>query len=153
LWLQHKLTELKIADEVILPRRMPDPYVAKETAWIPYVIDKVSRFSSIQFNSIQWPSLNESPRTPLTFRFDVATRQIGVDERTVVVGHSSGAVAAMRLLGGGIPANENGVKLLGVGANLNPPPFYIYLFVQHGSSIFVSVLHLFCFVLFFLLLH
>lgn len=48
--------------EVVL-RNMPDPYVARESVWIPFLKDVV-----------------------------------GVDEDTVVVGHSSGAVCAMRLL-------------------------------------------------------
>jgi predicted alpha/beta hydrolase family esterase len=47
----------------IVLRNMPDPYVAKESVWIPFLKDDVE-----------------------------------VGEDTVVVGHSSGAVCAMRLL-------------------------------------------------------
>jgi predicted alpha/beta hydrolase family esterase len=48
--------------EVVL-KDMPDPMGAKESIWIPFMLN-----------------------------------QLRVDESTIVVGHSSGAVAAMRLL-------------------------------------------------------
>lgn len=51
----------KLGIEVVL-RNMPDPMVARERIWIPFI-----------------------------------ENEIGVDENTIVVGHSSGAVAAMRL--------------------------------------------------------
>lgn len=54
--LANKITEVRLEN-------MPDPSVARETIWIPFIL-----------------------------------RDLGADEDSIVVGHSSGAVAAMRLL-------------------------------------------------------
>ena len=49
--------------EIILPKMMPDPYVARCSIWLPFI-----------------------------------QNELKADENTVIVGHSSGAIAAMRLL-------------------------------------------------------
>lgn len=60
--IQRELIRSKLFSEVIL-ENMPDPYGAKESIWLPFVINELK-----------------------------------VDKNTIVIGHSSGAVAAMRLL-------------------------------------------------------
>ncbi|XP_071101334.1 serine hydrolase RBBP9-like [Haliotis cracherodii] len=57
-WLYHELTKKGIACEL---KSMPDPVVARESAWIPFMHDELK-----------------------------------CDETTIIVGHSSGAEAAMR---------------------------------------------------------
>ena len=57
-WLESRLNDTGLFDEVILPEMMPDPVVASEHEWVPFL------------------------------------RGLGVDEETVVVGHSSGGAAA-----------------------------------------------------------
>lgn len=59
-WLAHELANRKV--EVAI-ENMPDPYIAKESVWIPFI-----------HNTLK------------------------VDEDTCVIGHSSGALAAMRLI-------------------------------------------------------
>ncbi len=65
-WMRDSLrkfvNEKNLEIEIVLPKCMPDPHVAKEKIWVPYL-----------------------------------QNQLKADESTVVVGHSSGAEAAMRL--------------------------------------------------------
>eukprot|EP00042_Codosiga_hollandica_P033959 m.233535 g.233535 ORF g.233535 m.233535 type:complete len:184 (+) comp54298_c0_seq3:12-563(+) len=61
-WMHESLQATGLFEEVIL-RNMPDPFVARESVWIPFLTDEV-----------------------------------GVDENTILIGHSSGAEAGMRLL-------------------------------------------------------
>ncbi|OQR83535.1 hypothetical protein ACHHYP_14575 [Achlya hypogyna] len=58
-WLADKVREANV--EVVL-RSMPDPYVARESIWLPFI-----------------------------------KGEMGCDEHSIIVGHSSGAEAAMRL--------------------------------------------------------
>ena len=58
-----EVAKKEIKEYEIVCRDMPDPYVARESEWMPFVKDVIK-----------------------------------VDENTVVVGHSSGAICAMRLL-------------------------------------------------------
>ncbi|KAG5182419.1 hypothetical protein JKP88DRAFT_319000 [Tribonema minus] len=60
-WMANQIRMRGLAETVEL-RDMPDPYVARESAWLPFIVN-----------------------------------EMGAGEDTVVVGHSSGAVAAMRL--------------------------------------------------------
>ena len=60
-WLETQLLADGAFEEVVL-RNMPDPVVARESVWVPFLRD-----------------------------------ECGCDARTIVVGHSSGAEAAMRL--------------------------------------------------------
>ena len=62
-YIESKLIQRKDLVYEVNMRTMPDPYEAKETEWIPFIIN-----------------------------------DLGVDENTIVIGHSSGAVAALRLL-------------------------------------------------------
>eukprot|EP00300_Choanocystis_sp_HF-7_P033886 c46322_g1_i1.p1 GENE.c46322_g1_i1~~c46322_g1_i1.p1 ORF type:complete len:206 (+),score=39.09 c46322_g1_i1:3-620(+) len=77
-WLHDRIIAEGFPVRVVLPRYMPDPNVARETVWIPYIKET-----------------------------------LGANEHSIVIGHSSGAEAIMRLLGGGIPGNENGTKVKG----------------------------------------
>jgi predicted alpha/beta hydrolase family esterase len=61
-WMERELQQYSAFSDVIL-RDMPDPYQAKESIWIPFIVD-----------------------------------ELGADENTILIGHSSGAEAAMRLL-------------------------------------------------------
>eukprot|EP00640_Fibrocapsa_japonica_P006584 CAMPEP_0113946114 /NCGR_PEP_ID=MMETSP1339-20121228/54619_1 /TAXON_ID=94617 /ORGANISM="Fibrocapsa japonica" /LENGTH=185 /DNA_ID=CAMNT_0000952037 /DNA_START=49 /DNA_END=606 /DNA_ORIENTATION=+ /assembly_acc=CAM_ASM_000762 len=61
-WLADEIRQKWPGVDVIV-RDMPDPYVAKESIWIPFIKE-----------------------------------DIGVHENSIVIGHSSGAVCAMRLL-------------------------------------------------------
>ena len=60
-WLEQQLVADGAFEEVVL-RNMPDPVVARESVWVPFLRD-----------------------------------ELACDARTIVVGHSSGAEAAMRL--------------------------------------------------------
>ena len=60
-WLSTELASKFPTIDVVV-RNMPDPYVAKESVWIPFI-----------------------------------KNEMGADSSTIVVGHSSGAVCAMRL--------------------------------------------------------
>ena len=63
-WLEDRLSaEPGLFPGGVILRDMPDPYVARETYWIPFLLD-----------------------------------ELGVGEDTVLIGHSSGAEAAMRLV-------------------------------------------------------
>ena len=61
-WMKERLGHAQLFSEIIL-EDMPDPYVARESIWIPFILNELK-----------------------------------VDEHTIVIGHSSGAVAALRLL-------------------------------------------------------
>ena len=61
-WMQDQLTESNLFSDVIL-QNMPDPVEAKESIWIPHIINN-----------------------------------LGADANTIIIGHSSGAEACLRLL-------------------------------------------------------
>ncbi len=61
-WMREQLQHTGLFSDVLL-RDMPDPFGAKESEWVPFLL-----------------------------------RDCGVDANTLVIGHSSGAEAAMRLM-------------------------------------------------------
>lgn len=61
-WMQEQLAATGLFSDVVL-RDMPDPFGAKESAWVPFLL-----------------------------------QECGVDANTLIIGHSSGAEAAMRLM-------------------------------------------------------
>jgi hypothetical protein len=60
--MQEQLVQSSLFSDVVL-RDMPDPFGAKESEWVPFLLQKC-----------------------------------GVDANTLIIGHSSGAEAAMRLM-------------------------------------------------------
>ncbi len=61
-WLQKELQKAH-PDLPVMCETMPDPYVAAESVWIPFTVDK-----------------------------------LGLNEDTLLIGHSSGAACAMRIM-------------------------------------------------------
>ena len=61
-WCAHELRKTGLFKEVVC-RSFPDPYAARESVWIPFLLN-----------------------------------ECGADASTIIIGHSSGAEAAMRLL-------------------------------------------------------
>ena len=75
-WMENELSKSALFDEVIL-RDMPDPIKAREKYWVPFLLAD----STVKLNDIEYDGCG------------FATNGY----RTVIVGHSSGAEAAMRL--------------------------------------------------------